>query len=283
MIQQINKDLKKIYMEGKYLSIKYDTYFCVYEELLSKYRDKEIIFVEVGILNGGSLFMWKEYLGKNARIIGVDMNPEAKKWEKHGFEIYIGNQAEEKFWEDFYKKIGMIDILIDDGGHTNLQQIITSNYAIKNIKDGGILIIEDVHTSYFREFGNPSKYSFINFTKCIVDGINSRSFAMKDYYKRFSLNVYSLTYYESIIAMNINRKYCTKSFPSSNNGVSLNVNDYRYQNYFKILIFNFKYKLQNRKNLYPKIIFKTLNYGINFILSIFAKLEILKYIKYFKQ
>ena len=36
--------------------------------------------------------MWRDYFGKDARIIGIDLNPEAKKWEKHGFEIFIGNQ-----------------------------------------------------------------------------------------------------------------------------------------------------------------------------------------------
>ena len=31
-----------------------------------------------------------------------------------------------------------------------------------HINDDGILIFEDTHTSYLKEFGNPSKYSFIN-------------------------------------------------------------------------------------------------------------------------
>ena len=59
---------------------------------------------------------------------------------------------------------GKIDILIDDGGHTNEQQIVTFLNTVENIKEDGLVIIEDTHTSYLEEFGNPSKYSFINFT-----------------------------------------------------------------------------------------------------------------------
>ena len=66
------------------------------------------------------------------------------------------------------------DILLDDGGHENAQQIITINESINNIKENGIIAIEDVHTSYLKKFGNPSKYSFINYSKHLIDLINSR-------------------------------------------------------------------------------------------------------------
>ena len=60
---KINSSLRlfQIYKKLKYVSLKIDTYFQVYEEIFEKYVDKEIIFVEVGVLGGGSLQMWKEY------------------------------------------------------------------------------------------------------------------------------------------------------------------------------------------------------------------------------
>ena len=61
--------------------------------MFNGYVGKKITFVEIGVLQGGSLFMWREYFGKNARIIGIDLHPNAKELEKHGFEIYIGNQS----------------------------------------------------------------------------------------------------------------------------------------------------------------------------------------------
>ena len=81
----------KAFIKSPYKSIKHTTYFDVYDELLSKYRNKKITFVEIGVLSGGSLFMWRKFFGRKARIIGIDLNPVAKKWTKHGFEIYIGD------------------------------------------------------------------------------------------------------------------------------------------------------------------------------------------------
>ena len=72
---------------------------------------------------------------------------------------------------NFYNKVGKIDILLDDGGHYNKQQIITLNSSIPNITDGGMIVVEDCHASYMSEFGNPSKFSFMNFSKYIIDKI----------------------------------------------------------------------------------------------------------------
>jgi len=219
-------DLRKIYDKTKYLSIKYDSYFDAYGELLSKYRGKEITFVEVGIFNGGSLFMWRDYLGPQARIIGVDLNPASKMWESHGFEIHIGDQASQMFWRDFFQKVGPVDIFIDDGGHTNLQQITTVHCAVEYVRDGGVLIVEDVHTSYFREFGNPWSRAFIGFAAKIVDGINSRSFALKTNRERYAERVHSVSFFESIVAFHINSALCKKSVPTSNQGISQNASDF---------------------------------------------------------
>ena len=134
----LNSELKlfQIYKKLKNVSLKSDTYFHVYEALFSKYVGKEITFVEVGVLHGGSLYMWKEYFGKNTRIIGVDLNPSAKDLEKDGFEIFIGSQSDENFWRNFYAEVGKIDILLDDGGHENNQQIVISEWHLHHFSHG---------------------------------------------------------------------------------------------------------------------------------------------------
>ena len=96
----------KSFIKSKYLSLKYKNYFNVYDKLFNKYRNKKITFVEVGVFSGGSLFMWRNFFGKKAKIIGIDLNPESKKFEKYGFKIFIGDQSKEKFWKNFFSKIG---------------------------------------------------------------------------------------------------------------------------------------------------------------------------------
>ena len=44
-----------------------------------------------------------ERLGKDARIIGIDLDPNAK-IGKYGFEIFIGDQASTDFWENFLSR-----------------------------------------------------------------------------------------------------------------------------------------------------------------------------------
>jgi len=214
-----NKDLLNFFKQSKYYSLKYKNYFPIYEKLFAKFRGKKITFVEIGILSGGSLFMWKNYFGNDARIIGIELNPEAKKFEKEGFEIFIGNQADENFWKDFFEKVGEVDIILDDGGHTNFQQIVTCCSCIPFIKDNGLMVVEDVFHSYGLSYGakgfyNPSKYSFINFCKKSIDDINFRFPDSKKF--KFSLNkfIYSVEFYESIVAFNIDKNLC-----SSNNEV----------------------------------------------------------------
>lgn len=222
-------DIYRCYRQSKYFSMKHSTYFPVYEEILGKYRGKEIVFVEIGILNGGSLFMWQNYLGEKAKIIGIDFNPDAKKWEKDGFEIHIGNQSDPAFWNQFFSDIGKVDVILDDGGHTNPQQVITTQLCVPHINDGGVLIVEDVHASYLREFGNPSKYSFINYAKNLVDANNSRFPGLTVSKNSLRQLIYSICFYESIVCFHIDRKRCVVGFPTSNEGISFQAADYRHE------------------------------------------------------
>ena len=156
----MNKNLIDYFNETKNLSSKWSKYFDVYEENFSKFKGKDIIFVEIGVSNGGSLEIWKRYFGSRARIIGIDKNPECKKFEKDNIEIFIGNQSNPNFWENFFQEVGMVDIILDDGGHTNLDQIITTVECVKNINDGGLLLVEDTHTSYIKKYNSSIKYNF---------------------------------------------------------------------------------------------------------------------------
>ena len=98
------KKIEDSFFKSPYKSIKYSSYFNTYENLFSNFINKKITFIEIGVLNGGSLFMWKDYLGENASIIGIDNNPEALRWKKYVFEIFIGDQADPVFWHSIQKK-----------------------------------------------------------------------------------------------------------------------------------------------------------------------------------
>ena len=208
-------------------SIKVSTYFDAYEQLLGRFRDQRITFVEVGVLNGGSLFMWRNFLGNDARIIGIDVSPEAKRWEKQGFEIYIGDQSDPQFWRELYAKIGRIDLLVDDGGHTYEQQLVTVNESFRNMNDLGLIIIEDTHTSYMKNFGAMTNFTFIDFAKTTVDKINSRYQGIPSQESTEKKFVKSVQFFESIVVFQMSSSPLEESFRVQNLGEKVGAVDVR--------------------------------------------------------
>ena len=281
----MNKDTKKLsiyksFSNSEKYSIKWSSYFQVYEKILSNYRNKKIKFVEIGVANGGSLFMWKKYFGKKAKIIGIDLNPSAKKLEKKGFKIYIGNQSDKKFWDYFYKKEGKVDIILDDGGHKNLQQISTVHYSLPYIRNGGKIIVEDTGTSYIKkEFNNPSKYSFINYAKNVVDTIHRRSPLLKKELSFYSKKIFLVQFFESIVVFSIDSKKCFKNIEVANKAKNEWAIDYRHNEYFGKFKSKLdkKYGLLNKRSFFRRIIRKI--FYRNFIFNLLDNIKIKKILK----
>ena len=278
---EINKksEMFMAFKKAQFRSTKHTNFFYIYDDLLKKFKDKKITLVEIGIASGGSLFMWREFFKDNARIIGIDFNKDAKKWEKYGFEIYIGNQSDNFFWKNFYSQVGLIDILVDDGGHTNEQQLVTFHNSYNNISEDGILIFEDTHASYLKEFGNPSKYSFINFCKKIIDLQNEKS--IKNHEKfNYLKKIHRIDFFQALVAIHINKYKATKNNSIINDGKIVNSEDFRLRD---IKIFD---KIETNKNFLRKIInpkiYLSLKKIYPFIKFIFFKIRNLKNIKYFR-
>jgi hypothetical protein len=246
-LNKVTSKTEKLFFKSEHSSIKYKKYFKVYDLLFSKYINKKITFVEIGVLNGGSLKIWKNFFGKKARIIGIDVNPKCKKFQEKGIEIYIGDQGNKNFWIDFFKKIGKVDVILDDGGHTNSQQITTTISTIPNINNEGLLIVEDTHSSYMKDFTNPNKFSFIEFSKKLIDDLN---FTFPNIGKfKYSLNkyIYSIQYYESLAIFHVDRRMCVANKLVLNKGVKSGIKDLRWRN----------------PNNYSK--YKSLSYKKNFV------------------
>jgi len=219
----MNNKIYNIWKNTKYYSVKHGNYFDIYQKIFSKYINKKITFVEIGILAGGSLFMWREFFGKDARIIGIDINPNANKWKKEGFEIYIGDAGSKEFWKDFFNEVGNVDIVLDDGSHLYPDQIVTASECIPHINNDGKMVTEDVHSSYQKRYGYPSKFNFINFSRLLIDQINYRFPDLEKKERNATLHlrkkIYSITFYESIISFNINEEKCMENTMVKNGGI----------------------------------------------------------------
>ena len=225
--------------------------------------------------------MWREYFGKDARIIGIDLHPNAKELEKLGFEIYIGSQSDKNFWRNFYTKVGKIDILLDDGGHVNDQQIVTLSESVNNINDDGIIMTEDVHTSYIKKFGNPSKYSYINYSKYLIDVVNSRFPETEIKKNNFRNKIYSISFYESIVAIKINsKKSIEPNILRNSETKTIEVTDLRSSDYFPKIdnYLNKNLPVVKKLPIIKKII-RYLFYTHNFMIKIKYYFKLKKYFK----
>lgn len=123
---------------------KWAHYFSVYHRHFSRFIGQEVHLVEIGIYSGGSLEMWRHYLGDECRVYGVDIEDACRCYENDYTRIFIGDQASPKFWQDFKKSVPRVDILIDDGGHLTFQQIATFESLFPHLSAGGVYVCEDI-------------------------------------------------------------------------------------------------------------------------------------------
>ena len=198
-------DLEKYFNqnEGRLIH-KWQHYFEIYDRHFCAFRGKEINVLEIGVSHGGSLQMWKDYFGPKARIFGVDVNPECKNFEEENVEIFIGSQSDRGFLGELRDKVPPIDILIDDGGHTMTQQIVTFEELFDHIKPTGVYLCEDLHTSYWQKFGggHERRGTFVEYSKNLIDKINAFHSEQKSLsVDAFTRSVNSVHYYDSIIVV----------------------------------------------------------------------------------
>ncbi len=199
------KTFKEMYLEHEgRLCHKWSGYLDVYERVFSRYRHRPLKLLEIGVYHGGSLQMWKKYFGPEAQLVGVDIDPRCVDYAEENITIETGDQSSGEFWKDFFSRHGEFDIIIDDGSHNNQHQMLTFMMAWPFLKDGGTLLVEDLHCSYWAEYagGYRSKSSFIEFAKDRADDINA--FWSKDPNSfrpnQFTTELGSMSFYDSIVA-----------------------------------------------------------------------------------
>jgi hypothetical protein len=135
-------------------------------------------------------------------ITGVDVNPRCASLTAPGISVVIGDQENRQFLNDLAERVGEIDIVIDDGGHTMAQQIATFEELWPRVRDGGVFLVEDLHTSYWANYGGGYKRpgTFIEYAKDLIDqqhAWHSREETLKvDDYTR---SIRGMHVYDSII------------------------------------------------------------------------------------
>ena len=125
------------------------SYLPLYEKLLTSKKETAKCVLEVGIYNGGSIKLWKDFF-TNAVVHGVDIIDINTVWSeiKNNRDIVLHtstNAYDSDFvTTNFLNQNIQFDFLLDDGPHTleSMKQFIRLYSQV--MADDGILIIEDV-------------------------------------------------------------------------------------------------------------------------------------------
>jgi len=122
-----------------------------YHDLLGDRREEIKTVLEIGVHQGCSVRMWKEYF-PNAQILGIDTNGECIKHAEDRITVMMADQnnphqlmsaataflcQHERFLEGF-------DLIVDDGSHEREHQIVSLETLWRYLAKGGYYVVEDV-------------------------------------------------------------------------------------------------------------------------------------------
>lgn len=152
-------------------------YTKIYAEKFEAIRQEPITLLEIGVKNGASLRMWREYF-PNATIVGLDIKPECAELRIKGVDIVIGSQEDSFVLNSLESLHGPFDIIIDDGGHTTRQQQTSFKHLIDHCRL--MYFIEDTHTSTMPEYVNTELNTV-------------------EYFRQIGMDEYTIEFYKSLI------------------------------------------------------------------------------------
>ena len=149
----------------------------IYEHYFKDFKNKKINILEIGVHEGKSLMIWKDYFPK-ANIVGIDL-------KTYNFKInriftFQGDQTDTNFLLTVARKFKKFDIIIDDGSHICSHIIKTFGVLFDYLKNDGLYICEDLQTSYWPRYGGSrinlnKKNTSLSFFKTLVDSGNYES------------------------------------------------------------------------------------------------------------
>ena len=128
-----------------------------YERHFGPIRDDPITLLEIGVggyadssSGGGSLRVWRDYFPQG-RIAGLDIETKDLP-EEDRISIHRGSQGDPEFLVELSEQVGPFDVVIDDGSHVQSDIMTSFRTLFPRLKPGGIYVVEDLATSYSRQY-----------------------------------------------------------------------------------------------------------------------------------
>jgi hypothetical protein len=180
---------------------KWKHYFPIYERHFARFRNTDVVLIEIGCGEGGSLQMWKRFLGPYARVVGIDINPACEAYAEDQIDIRIGHQADANFLAAVLSEFGAPDLIVDDGSH-NMRDLAASFHGLyPALSRNGVYLVEDLHTAYWDEYegGLHRQGSFLEYGKHLIDELNADHSRGAVAATDFTQSTLSMHFYDSVL------------------------------------------------------------------------------------
>ena len=137
-------ELFKTAQSAKYV---YKSYLPVYDEYFLPLKDTATAVLEIGILDGVSLRVMRDYFTK-AHIYGIEAIPHYIFQEERITTIHCSTMERDRF---ISLELPPFDIIIDDASHVITEQLFAVCGLWKYLKTGGLFIVEDIQRVEYLE------------------------------------------------------------------------------------------------------------------------------------
>ena len=168
-------DMSRLFAENQGPVVhKWHHYIPIYDRYFGAWRGKPLRFLEIGVSQGGSLQMWRNYFGPQAIIFGIDVNPACAQYDGQAGSVRIGSQDDPAFLQSVVAEMGGIDVVLDDGSHRMDHIHLSLEALFPHLSTEGLYMIEDLHTAYWPAFGGgyQNKRNFFNVLRQLVDDMH---------------------------------------------------------------------------------------------------------------
>ena len=163
---------------GGYPTDKSAAYLRAYEPFLAPLRDRDVRLLELGVLSGGSLQLWRDYFPRGV-IAGLDVEPASVEDPSGRIRVFRGEQQDTDLLDRIARELapGGFDVVIDDASHLgDLTRTSFWHLFEHHLRAGGVYVIEDWGTGYWPSFpdgrapdGTPHVAGMVGFVKELVD------------------------------------------------------------------------------------------------------------------
>ena len=150
------KDLNFLFTHFSSLKQEHD-YSNFYQKNLEFLKEKEIDILEIGTAKGDGLASFYYYFPKS-NLIGLDNNPFRLRYKSNRIRNIFTDVSSRQILKNLTNHLNQkFDLIIEDSSHKLIDQILCFVENFKNLKSGGIYVVEDLNFPDIHEIYNPTK------------------------------------------------------------------------------------------------------------------------------